>query len=386
MPSTSAEDEEKKQKKRKKESTFTVEVSNRFEQLSEDEMECPRSETFSGTPRTTTSKKIPPIVVHSQIKNELASLRAVAQSLKGELQIKAKGKKTIFFTQNIEDYNILKEKVERAKLEFHTYTFNQTKLPRMIIKNLPSNLPLEDIKEDLLNKNINFDKVTQMTKKIEEKIVNLPLFIVSFKEGVEIKTVLNIKTLCYYRITWEKFINKRPITQCYKCQDFNHLASNCFRTIKCRLCGEMHDAINCPLKQQTTRKCTNCSGPHPSNSVECPVYIKVLESKMTRARQAGPRSALPPQMTSGHHFPPLNRQAPPHPTTAPTWPNSSQPSAGNTNQTGSIFQDIKDLFQMLNLNKIKSCINQIVSVIKSPLDVTSKICIVVEKILDVISN
>lgn len=344
IPSTS-EGESSNMKKRKKEEEFTVEVSNRFQHLSEDEMDCPEESHNINV----SSKKIPPIVVHSLIKNQLASLRSVAQSLTGELQIKAKGNKTIFLAQNMQDYITLKDKVEKAKLEFHTYSVKQHKIPRMVIKNLPPNLPLEDIKEDLKQKNINFGKITQMSKKVEDKIINLPLFIVSFQEGVELKTVLTIKSICYYKITWEKYSNKRPITQCYKCQDYGHLATNCYRSPSCRFCGGKHESVNCDKKEAPVRKCVNCNGDHSANSVDCPIYVKVLQSKMKKTRQAGPSSSHPGHsLSSPTHFPPLRGSQPS--TATPVWPRPTQPDPSSL---GSVFQNIKDLFQCFDFTKIK---------------------------------
>jgi hypothetical protein len=379
FPSTS-EGDSSNQKKRKKEEEFTIEVSNRFERLSEDEMEenCPEENLNINV----SSKKIPPIVVHSLIRNQLASLRSVAQSLTGELQIKAKGNKTIFLAQNIEDYITLKDKVEKAKLEFHTYSIKQQKLPRMVIKNLPPNLPIEDIKEDLKQKDIRFDKITQMTKKVEDKIINLPLYIVSFQEGVELKIVLNIKSICYYKVKWEKYTNKKPITQCFKCQDYGHLATNCYRSPSCRFCGEKHESINCVKKEAPVRKCVNCNGDHSANSVDCPIYIKVLQSKMRKSRQAGPSSSPPGHSLSNpQHFPPLGRSQPP--TTTPVWPRPTQPDPSSF---GSFFHNIKDLFQCFDFTKIKHCLQTVAQIIKSPLDVTSKICCVIENVIDIFTN
>ena len=45
----------------------------------------------------------------------------------------------------MENYVTLKVKLEKAKLEFHTYGVDHSKIRSMIIKNLPPNLPIEKI-------------------------------------------------------------------------------------------------------------------------------------------------------------------------------------------------------------------------------------------------
>ena len=51
--------------------------------------------------------KVPPIVVHTPIRNYKSSLETVTKCLKGEMLMKSKGSRTIFYAQNIEDYNTL---------------------------------------------------------------------------------------------------------------------------------------------------------------------------------------------------------------------------------------------------------------------------------------
>ena len=62
--------------------------------------------------------------------------------------------------------------------------------------------------------------------------------------------------------------------QCYKCQGFNHFASQCKGEQSCLLCAEAHSLDNCPNKDSGAKKCKNCGGNHTSNYSKCPDMIK----------------------------------------------------------------------------------------------------------------
>ena len=64
--------------------------------------------------------------------------------------------------------------------------------------------------------------------------------------------------------------------RCYHCQIFGHHDDNCMKKPICGKCGgERHysDDHNC----KETSKCTNCNGPHPVFSRNCPTWKKEKE-------------------------------------------------------------------------------------------------------------
>ena len=79
------------------------------------------------------------------------------------------------------------------------------------------------------------------------------------------------------------------MTQCYKCQGFNHIAKDCKNAQKCLRCAGAHKSIECPDKNKDSLKlkCSNCNGEHVASSKECPKFkeqIKVQADK-AKARQ-----------------------------------------------------------------------------------------------------
>ena len=87
-----------------------------------------------------------------------------------------------------------------------------------------------------------------------------------------------------------------PITQCYKCQGFNHIAKDCKKEQTCFRCAGAHKSTECPDKDKNSLKpkCSNCNGDHVASSKECPKFkgqIKIQADK-AKARQERLRNSL----------------------------------------------------------------------------------------------
>ena len=88
------------------------------------------------------------------------------------------------------------------------------------------------------------------------------------------------------RIRCESYRTAPQVTQCYKCQGFNHIAKDCKNAQKCLQCAGAHKSIECPDKNKDSLKlkCSNCNGEHVASSKECPKFkeqIKVQARKTT---------------------------------------------------------------------------------------------------------
>ncbi|GFU99384.1 nucleic-acid-binding protein from transposon X-element [Trichonephila clavipes] len=72
-----------------------------------------------------------------------------------------------------------------------------------------------------------------------------------------------------------KGYDSKGVTQCYKCQQFNHTASNCHIKPKCLKCGEPHQTSECEIDKVETMYCVNCEAyGHMANYSKCPLYPK----------------------------------------------------------------------------------------------------------------
>ena len=77
------------------------------------------------------------------------------------------------------------------------------------------------------------------------------------------------------------------MTQCYGCQKFGHVKSNCptRNVLVCRYCSDNHDGRNCPLKGNVeSYKCSNCESNHSTTYGGCPVLKNKAFSVMQRTQ------------------------------------------------------------------------------------------------------
>lgn len=96
-----------------------------------------------------------------------------------------------------------------------------------------------------------------------------------------------------FYIGWQSchFRDYQPITRCYQCQRYGHIAKHCRNQVACSHCGAAHAFKDC---SNTTSKpaCVNCTGgqnSHSSASNQCPEWVR----RKTRRPETQPRSAAP---------------------------------------------------------------------------------------------
>lgn len=113
-----------------------------------------------------------------------------------------------------------------------------------------------------------------------------PLYLVVTTSDMTLKQIQqNIKAIMYTRVSWERHINKKLLTQCHRCQGWGHATANCNRNPKCLKCASDHQTTDCTKKKETPAKCVNCGGAHPANATSCEAYIR----KITEIGKRNPR-------------------------------------------------------------------------------------------------
>lgn len=105
-----------------------------------------------------------------------------------------------------------------------------------------------------------------------------------------------MKDIKYFRnncpIKWEPHISKR-CPRCYKCQEYKHLARNCFNKERCTRCRSIHHPDDCPKPPMTADMtelqkksywCHPCQlRGHSAHSLYCPTKLKYDEEQRERA-------------------------------------------------------------------------------------------------------
>lgn len=95
--------------------------------------------------------------------------------------------------------------------------------------------------------------------------------------------LLNMKKIC---IEFERYrlVEFVPIIRCYKCQAFDHYASNCKGKLTCAACSGPHNVKDC---KSTDLCCSNCyfqdsegDTGHRADSPDCPVYKSIRQKSI----------------------------------------------------------------------------------------------------------
>ena len=372
---------------------YAVKTNNQFEVLSDSEQEYMDEDVIPSSSKqvenTKASSKVPPIVVYGLLTKHTEALAKIKPDLTDELTIKYRGNRMLMYTKNMVDYKTLLEKLSNSEVEYHTYTPKSEAEPRMVLKSIPPNVTAEEIESDLVSKKLKTKSIVQMIKKDNDNTqIKLPLYIVTFDKSVNISDIVKNSKICNCIIQWEKFKNVKGVTQCFKCQQFGHIAKNCFREPKCMKCAQSHNSKDCPVIHTEIVKCVNCAGNHMANDKTCAIFNKVLNKRSTPTSSNNTKIQASYRIKQSE-FPSLPHQSSSAstPATEETVWNKNRPKSTNQQTTGNqsigdLFKEIKCLFSALNVTKIVSTINCLSNKLKQAPDAITKFSLIIESVVD----
>lgn len=360
-------------------SVYSVDVSNRFEIISDTEQEF---DSFSCiTQISEPDKKVnnrnfkpPPIIIKNLRQNATNFFRVIKSKIKNQLDVKCtsneKQEKTQIKTQTVEDYKIILNLLKENKLEFYTFGLKNEIPFKITLKGLHSSVTPDEILEELKELGHHPISITQLTKKGTK--IKIPIFILKFSQETEIKNICNVKTLCYTRITWERYKANRPLIQCFKCQAYGHISINCFLKERCLKCSQGHKHEMC---NATSYTCANCGLGHLANDPRCQVRTNYLDFISTKSRNSlKPQEAITFKKDE-NNFPKLNSksnqainiqsQHVSSPQVAPTWPRQSSKSNNRDNNFNNVKQDTLQTQpqQQFNISSIVIMFQQLIALV-----------------------
>lgn len=125
-----------------------------------------------------------------------------------------------------------------------------------------NNEDLNEILKELENQNIKL--VHAMTKSVDNKIVRMGLYVITFNAQV-LPEFINVG---YLKVKVRPFI-PNPM-KCKKCLAYGHTQKWCNESEEfCYKCSK-----TLPHESCTDKICKNCQGEHFSNFKKCPIYVK----------------------------------------------------------------------------------------------------------------
>ncbi|KFM83379.1 Nucleic-acid-binding protein from transposon X-element, partial [Stegodyphus mimosarum] len=139
-----------------------------------------------------------------------------------------------------DDYRKTTKFLDEQNLLYHTFPLPKDKPIRVVIKKLPAFTKVEDIKKELIEKQIPVLNVRQVIKNVDGEIIKLPTFVVETERSVQGKLIDKVTHLTDLGITVERFNTTPGPKQCHNCQRYGHSRGHCKHQARCLKCGEKH--------------------------------------------------------------------------------------------------------------------------------------------------
>lgn len=286
-------------------------TSNRFSALEDDD------DMFNNDPAAASQQhRPPPIVIRNKTKwvSIAAHISACklnftkARALQDGIQIQPATK---------EDFRGITRILDNGKEEYHTFLMPEEKPLRVVIRGIDPAIAIEDLQDFFSVSDLPVNNVRRMTGKDGTP---LKLVMVTLDRTPEAKAIFKLKTILHLPITVESPNRKvGQVSQCHKCQRFNHSQRGCHAKSRCVKCGGEHHTATCQKKKEENPKCCNCGGQHPASYRGCTAFPRTRRPQNTPRPAPAPRAAHPAPAARPTPAPPTNLSAwPALPTRQPT--------------------------------------------------------------------
>jgi hypothetical protein len=221
----------------------------------------------------------------------------------------------------VDDFRALTRLLEERRVSFHSFALPEAKTLRAVLRTVPVEISLDDIKSDLVDQVLASIKVTRMISGRSK----LPLPLVLVEVPKDKGQIFDWRTVCHLRISVERPHKKGSTAQCHRCQKFHHSQKNCHALAKCVKCGEGHESKDCKKFKEIPARCANCGGGHTASYRGCPRFPRGYLGNKPQPGQNSNRAPASSQASSRQQPPAAARQSAP------------APNAGNKPNTGKSF-------------------------------------------------
>lgn len=224
--------------------------------------------------------KIPPIFVHNASNHQeiISDIKKIARH---EFSTTYSQKYLKINLNHEDDYRKLRQFYSDNKIQCHTFQDPNNKPLSVILRSVPISLTNDEIKKELLDKDL---PVISVTRLLNKEKMPIPLCAVELTASELAAEVYKVTEICHAVITVEPRRKSAGIPQCHNCQRFGHTKNYCSMKPRCVKCDEEHPTSKC-TKKSGDPKCVNCGGPHPANYKGCNAY-KELQQKRSISRVA----------------------------------------------------------------------------------------------------
>lgn len=269
--------------------------------------------------------KPPPITIENITVTGLqGKLKSISSIDYASVRMKASQSGVKILAAKDEDYKIIKKFCEEQKLSGYTHSLKSEQQIKFCLYGLWE-MPCDEVLNELKLKSIQPVQLRQLSLK-KKRYSDQAIYLVYFNrsQAVKLNDLKKVTGLFNMVVEWKHYkrYSNEP-TQCSRCQQFGHGASNCFKQPKCVRCAGDHLSKDCDLLPKIDAnstpatnfkpkipedkvKCALCDGQHTANYRQCEERSKFKKLQRTlqdRGQHRSKRQPLPRDFLGHQNFP-----------------------------------------------------------------------------------
>lgn len=200
---------------------------------------------------------------------------------------------------SVDDYRATTNYLDESKIDYHTFQLPENKQLSIIIRNLPVNITVQCIFNELTEQKFEVTSVTRLQNKFKN-----PLPIVAVLLSKPSIGIYSLTRLLHCVVVVEPRRPSKDIPQCTNCQRFAHTRKFCHLPPRCVKCAGDHHYSLCQKPNDMPPKCVNCNSNHPASYRGCTYYKDISKNKYKK-NDSKNTSRLPRSNFQAEQSPPM---------------------------------------------------------------------------------
>ncbi|GBP79878.1 Nucleic-acid-binding protein from transposon X-element [Eumeta japonica] len=256
--------------------------------------------------------------------------------------------------KTVADFKNLQNLLVCYKFKFHTYSLKEEREIRVVLRGVPKEIPVDEVKEDLVAQSLPVQSVRRILNRFRKP---LNLVLVSGTAEANDKATkaafFKIRSVCSLSGVKAEQPRKRALPgQCHNCQSYGHSSRYCYHSARCVKCLGDHGTAQCTRNKDTDGPpaCVLCKQKgHTANYLGCPRAPK----RPPPPEKAVPRRAPARAVSAAFSY----ARAAAGPRNAPPAAKNSATSADDLSQLMSIITVIDTSELMILAKKFRAAAN-----------------------------